>query len=151
MIGRLGIFAGFDSLAEQLIGSDGRKSTGQMELVGKVAVGAGALSQHNIIQIDVVLDGAGRAYTDDVLHAIAIVQLVGVDADGRHAHTGGHNADLHALVSTGVAVDATDIVHQNGVFQEVFSNEFAAQRIAGHQHSLTEIAGSGSNMRGRCS
>ena len=73
--------------------------------------------------MDVLLNGTGGANPDDILHAVAGEQLVGVDADGGHAHAGGHDGDLHAFVGAGVALDAPDIVHQHGVFQKVLRNE----------------------------
>ena len=85
-----------------------------------------------------VLNGAGGADTDDVLHAEEVEQLVGVDADGGHAHAGGHDGDLDALIVAGVALNAADIVHKNGVFQEIFSDELGPQGVAGHQHGLAE-------------
>ena len=117
-----------------------------MELRGKIAVGAGTLAQHNVVNIDVILDGTGGTHADDVFHTVAVVQLMGVDADGGHTPAGSHDGNLHALLGTGVTVDATDIDHQNGVFQEVLGDELAAQGIAGHQHGLAEITGLGGDM-----
>ena len=107
-------------------------------MLGPVGVRAGALADDDVIEVDVLLDGAGGANPDDVLHAEHGEQLVGVDADGGHAHAGGHDGDLHALIKACVAVDAPDIIHQDGIFQEVFGDKLGAQRIAGHQNGLAE-------------
>ena len=57
---------------------------------------------------------------------------VGVDADGGHTHTGGHNGNLNALVVAGVAVDTTDIVYKNRILQKILSNKLGTQGITRH-------------------
>ena len=141
--------AGFNRLAEQLPAGNGGKGTGQMVLACPIGIGAGTLAQHQIIQLDILLDGTGGANPDDVLHAVAIEQLMGVNTNGRHTHAGGHDGHPDALIGAGIALDAPNIVHQHRIFQKVFRNEFAAQGVTGHQHSLSKIAGFGGNMRGR--
>ena len=90
-----------------------------------------------------LLNGTGGADPDDVLHTVAVKQLVGVNADGGHAHAGSHHRDLHALVGAGITLDAPDVIDQNGIFQKVFRNELGTQGVAGHQHGFTEVAGLG--------
>ena len=119
-----------------------------MELGGKVGIGAGALGDHQIIQVDMLLNGARGTDADDILHAVAVEQLVGVNADGGHTHAGGHDGDLDTLVGAGVALHAPDVVDEDGVFQEILGDEFAAQRVAGHQYGLAEITGLCGNVRG---
>ena len=109
-----------------------------MELAGPVGIRAGTLADDDVIEVDMILNGTGRANADNVLHAEEVEQFMGVDTDGRHAHAGSHDGDLHALVVTCVAVDATDIIHQNRIFQEILSDKFGPQGIAGHQNSLAE-------------
>ena len=121
----------------------------QMVLRRPVGVGAGALTDDDVAQLDRVLQRAGGADTHDVLHAEHGVKLPGIDADRRHAHAGCHDGDFRAAVGSGVALNAADIVDQNRVLQEVFRDELCAQRVAGHQHRLTEIAGLCVNVRGR--
>ena len=111
-----------------------------MVLLGPVGIGAGSLGDDQVIQVDVLLDGPGGAHPDNVLHAVAIVKLVGINADGGHTHARGHDGDLHTLVGAGIALDAPDIVYKNGVFQEVFGNEPGPQRVAGHQYRLGDDA-----------
>ena len=138
VVGGVVALAGLYGFGKQFVGCDGGKGAGQVKLLGIVRVGAGTLGQDDVIEVDVILDGAGGADADDVLHTEEIEQLVGVDADGGHTHTGCHHGHLDALIVAGVAVDTTDVVHQHGVFQEVFGDELAAQGIAGHQHGFAE-------------
>ena len=72
---------------------------------------------------------------------------MGIDADGGHAHTGGHDGHPGALIGAGVALDAPDIVHQLGVFQERLGDELGPQGIAGHQNGFCECAGGGFIVR----
>ena len=53
------------------------------------------------------------------------------------------------MVRAGIAVNAADIIDENCVFQKVFRNELRAQRVAGHENSLTKVAGLGIDMRSR--
>ena len=91
--------------------------------------------------------GPGGAHADDIFHAIEIEKLIGIDADGGHAHAGGHDGDPFAVIGAGIALHAPDIIDQPGVGQEIFRNEFGSQRVAGHQHRGGEIADLRVNMR----
>ena len=93
-----------------------------------------------------ILNGTGGANPDNILHAVAVIQLVGVDADGGHTHAGGHDGNLHAFVGAGMSLDAPDIIDQHRVFQKVFRDEFGPQGVAGHQDGFAEIAGSGADV-----
>ena len=79
-----------------------------------------------------LLNRAGRANPNDVFHAIAVKQFVGVNADGGHNHTGSHNRYFHTFIIAGITMYAPDIIHQHRVFQKVFRDKFRAQRIPGH-------------------
>ena len=138
MVLRPVILAGFHRLAEQRVVRDGGKGAGNMELVSEIGIGAGTLRQHDVIQFNMILNGSGRPDPDDVLHAEEVEQLVGIDADGRHAHAGGHDGHLHAFVPAGIAVNAPDVIDQDGIFQKMLRDELGAQGIAGHQHGLAE-------------
>ena len=76
-------------------------------------------------------------------------QLVGVDADGGHAHAGGHDGHADAVIRAGVALHAADVVDEPRIFKERFGNEFRAQRVAGHQDSFGKIAFYGAVVRSR--
>lgn len=108
--------------------------------MGIVGVRAGTLGHHHIPQLQLGGDGTGTAHPDDVVHIVEMVELVGVDADGGHAHAGGHHGHRCSAVSAGVAVDAPDMIDQPGVFQKCFGDEFGPQRVAGHQNSLCKRA-----------
>ena len=138
MVGSAVGLSSLNCLAHQSIVGNGCEIGGQMELGSPVGIGASTLADDQVIQVDVILDGAGGANTDDVLHTEEVEQLVAIDADGGHTHAGSHDGHLHALIVAGVTLHATNIVHQHGVLQEIFSDEFSTQRIAGHQHGLTK-------------
>ena len=116
---------------------------------GVVALGVGTRGQHHVKQFCLVGVGAGGADADDVLDAVLGVQLVGIDADGRHAHAAAHHADGAALIGAGVAVHTADVGDKARVLEEGLGNEFGAQRVAGHQDGLGEIAVFSAVMGGR--
>ena len=120
-----------------------------MELVCPCRIGAGAHGHDDVLQVDVGLNGAGRADAHNVLHAERVVQLMGIDADGGHTHTGGHDGDPNALIGAGVALHAADVVDKDRIFQKMFRNVFGAQRIARHEHGLAEIGRCSLNMWSR--
>ena len=138
MVGCAMLLAGLDGLADHVEVADGSEGTGQVELLLPVGVGGGSLADDDVIEVHMILDGTGGAHTDDVLDTKEVEQLMGIDADGGHAHAGGHDGDLHTLIVAGVALNTTDVVHQNGVLQEILCNKLGTQRIAGHQNSLAE-------------
>ena len=149
MVRQLQLLRRLDAGLEHVIVRDGRERAGQMVLARPVRIRAGALPDDDIAQVDILLHRAGRADAQDVFHAEHGIQLPGIDADGRHTHAGGHDGNFYAVVRAGIAVDAADIIDENCVFQKVFRNELRAQRVAGHENSLTKVAGLGIDMRSR--
>ena len=127
---------------QHLKGADRCKRTGQTELLRPTAVGTGTLSQHDIPNQNVGMDGTGRADTHNVLHIKYVIQFMGVNA-------GRHNGNSGTFIKSGVSLNAADVVHQFGIFQKVFCNEFGAQRITGHQYRLSEVPRSCLNVRSR--
>ena len=103
-----------------------------MELICKIGVCAGSLCNDDVIQIDVILNRAGRTDTDDILYTISVKQLVRVDANGRHTHSGGHHRYTNPFVVAGISLNTPDVIHQYSVIQKVFSYEFGAQGITWH-------------------
>ena len=129
-------------------GANGGEGPGQMELGGPVGVGAGALAENQVIQPHILLQGACGADTENVFHAKDVVELVGVYADGGHSHAGSHNGDLDAPIGAGIALDAPDVIYQDGIFQEGFRNELGPQGIPGHEDGLAKVAGFGVDVGG---
>ena len=127
---------------------DRREGTGQMVLARPAGVGAGALRDHDVPELKLICQCTGGADAHDVLYAVDREQLPRVNADGRHTHTGGHDGDAHAVIGAGVALNAPDVVDEHGIGQEIFRDEFRAQRITGHQDGLSEVAGPGADVRG---
>ena len=129
---------------------------GLLDVVGIAGLGHGIVafrisagSQNHIKDLGLGGIGAGRANADDVLYPILAVQLIGVDADGRHAHAAAHHADRVALVGTGITQHAAHIGNKARVFQKGFGNKLGAQGVAGHQHGFGKIAGVGAVVWGR--
>ena len=137
-----------DALLHQVVARDGGEVAGEVELVDIAGVRARALGEDEVHDVDVVLQGPGRADADDVLHIVGRVQLPAVDADGRHAHAGGHHAHRHVLPFAGVALYAAHVVDEHGVGQEILGDVLRAQGVAGHEDGLGKGSGSGAVMRG---
>ena len=137
-----------DGLFHQLIVRDRGIGAGDAEGAGQDGVGAGALADDDVHDVQLVAQRTGGADTDDVVHIVEVEQLPAVDADRRDAHAGGHDRDRHALPGAGVALDTADVVDKLGVGEEGLGDKLRAQRIAGHQHGLGDLAGLGVDVRG---
>ncbi len=109
-------------------------------MVGEVGVRAGPLGDDQIPELQFFAEGPGGAHPDDVLHAVEVEELVGVNADAGDAHAGGHGGNLHAVVGPRPALDAPDVVHQPGVFQKGPGNELCPEGVAGHEDGLGKRA-----------
>ena len=89
--------------------------------------------------MQVFVERTARAYADNVFDVVKIVQFIRINADCGLSHTGSHNRHSLALVIAGVAVDASYVVDQSGVFKKIFRNKFGAKRIARHKNGICEI------------
>ena len=65
---------------------------------------------------------ARRAYADNIVHIVEIEKLIGVNAHRRHTHTGSHNRDGLAVICSGIALNASDIVYEAGVVEKSFGD-----------------------------
>ena len=139
---------GLDGLAQKSIVRDGGEGAGTVELVYKVGVGACALRGDDVHDLYIVLQSAGGADADDVVDIIEIEQLPAVDTDGGDAHAGGHDRDGDALPCAGVPLHTADIIDEHGIGKEGIGDELRAQRIAGHEDGLCDLAFFGRDMRG---
>ena len=117
------------------------------ELLAEGGVSIAAHARHNVAQVQLLINHAGRTDADDVFHAVEIVQLIGVNADGGHAHAAGHDRNALALVKTRVALHAADVVDEFGVGEISVRDEFGAERVAGHQHGAGKISGCRRDVR----
>ena len=51
-----------------------------------------------------------------------------------------HNGNFAAFVGTGEAQHTAHVIHFADIFKERFCNVLRAQRVARHQHNVSEIA-----------
>lgn len=100
----------------------GAKRAGQAVLVGKIRVCARARSYDHVAQLQRGSYAARRAYADNIVHIVEIEKLIGVDAHRRHTHTGSHNRDGLAVICSGIALNASDIVYETGVVEKSFGD-----------------------------
>ena len=149
MVDRAELLGGLGGRVEHFEGADRGKIAHQAELLLIVGVHGCAHGHDDVLEVDLGLDGAGGADAHDVADVVGVVELVGIDADGGHAHAGGHDGHPDALVGAGVALDAADIVDEDGILEEVVCDVLRAQRIARHKDGLAEVFGLCLDMRSR--
>ena len=125
--------------AQKRVVGDWCEGAVKLKLMHEVGVGACALTGDDIHKLKIVAQRTGRAYADDIINIIEIVQLPAVDTDGRNAHAACHNGHGNALPCAGVTLNAADIVHEYGILKEGFCYEFGSERIAGHEHRFCDI------------
>ena len=85
------------------------------------------------------MDTARAADADDVFHAENVVQLIGINADRRHAHSARHDGNAFALVIARIPVNAADVVHKLRIREIGLRDHFGAKRVARHEHGLCKI------------
>ncbi len=131
----------FNGLGKQRVVRDGGEGPVELEIVDIAGVGARALTGDDVHELQLVLKRPGGADADDVVHAVLAEKLPAVDADGGHTHAGGHDRHGNALPRAGVPLHAADVVDEHGVCEEGVGDELRAQRVAGHEHGLGDLAG----------
>ena len=136
-------------LADQREGGDGGEGTGELVLGGVAGVGAGAQGDDQVADVEVFLDGAGGADAHDVLHAVEVEKLIGVDTHGGASHAAALDGDRDAVVLAGIAQHTADTVDLHGVGEEVFGDELGPEGIAGHEHGGGVGPFLGFNVRSR--
>ena len=138
-----------NGFVQQLIGSNRRVFARNLELAHIIAVCAGAHGNHDITDLQILMDGAGGSDPDNVLDIIAVEQLIGINADGRHAHAAGHDRYFLSLIGTGKSQHTSDLIDTLVILQIGFGDEFGPERIAGHQDCFGKIAFFSFNVRCR--
>ncbi len=111
-------------------------------------VGAGTQPNHYVAHVDIVAYRAAGAHANDRLHAVIGNQLFGVNGHGRNTHAVAHDGNLAAFVGAGVAEHIAHVVHLAHVLQVSVGDVLGAQRVAGHQNGIGEIAFFGIDMGG---
>ena len=119
---------------------DGRIGAGEPVLACIAAVGACTLSQHNVPELHLGSDAAGGAYPDDFLYVVGVEQLIGVDADGGHAHAAALDGYGNALISARKAQHIPHPVVAHRMLQILFCDELRPQGISGHQHPGCDLS-----------
>ena len=89
------------------------------------------------------------ANADYVVDVVQCEKLMRVYAYRGHTHTASHDGNLLALVKARVALYAAHVVYKPCTVEIRFGDKLCAQRIAGHEHRLCEIALDGRVMRCR--
>ena len=108
--------------------------------MGEIRVGARARSYNNIAQFKSGGYAAGGADADNIIDIVEIEKLIGIYAYRGHAHAGRHDGDGLSVISSGIALNAPDIVYEAGVVEKSFGDIFRPERIAGHEDCFGEIA-----------
>lgn len=121
-----------------------------LELILIAGAGAGTHAENHIPHLQRRIYDTGGSDADNVLHIIKVIQLIRIDSDGRHAHARCHHGHFFSIVSSGVALNTTHIVHQHSILKERVSNELCPKRVTRHQNSFGKIARFCRNMRCRC-
>ena len=83
MIRRADLFAGRNGAAQHLIGGNGCERAVDVILVQEVRIGAGALRDDDVADVDIGVDGTGRADAHDVLHADKKNRCEWIGSDGK--------------------------------------------------------------------
>ena len=135
-------------LFQQGEGGDRGVCAGEVILCRIVGVRAGSLSQYHITEVNVVGNAAGSADAENPVYVILVEQLIGIDADGGHAHAAALYGNRYAVIGAGVAVHAADGIVAYRIFQKMFCDEFRPQRVAGHEYGFGNVAFGGCVMRG---
>ncbi len=125
-------FRGGNGVPEQGPGSGSAELTREPVLVRKMGIGGRAHSDDHIPHADILADSPSGADANNGFHTVELVQLIGIQPDGRHAHTVAHNGNLLALVVSRIAQHIPDGVEADGIFQVMLRNVFGPQGVAGH-------------------
>ena len=137
-----------NSNLHHLVACDGSKCTLKIVLNCKVRVCACAHAEDDVTNLNVLAHSACRADTHDILNAEELEELVGIDADRGHTHTGCHYRNGNTLPEAGVALNTTNVVNELCIGEEGLCDELCSEGVAGHKHGLGEIAGNCLYMRG---
>ena len=109
-------------------------------MVGKIRIGTRARSYNNIAQFKSGGYAAGGADADNIIDIVEIEKLIGIYAYRGHAHAGRHDGDGLSVISSGIALNAPDIVDKAGIVDKILGDIFRPERIAGHEDCFGEIA-----------
>ena len=129
-------------------GADRGVGAGDLILIEERRVRARSLGNHDVVQVDVWLQGTARAHTHEARAAELVNQLVGVQRDRGDAHARSHNGYRGAAVGAGVAQHVAHGVELLGVLQVGLGDELRAQRVSG-QEDRRRDGGGGVDVRCR--
>ena len=124
MVGEAPLFSLQGCLDEKSEVSDAGIAVWKPQLLYITGACACAHGQHQIPDMGGLLHGSGSAHTHQLLYAIEIHQLVGIDAHGRAAHAGSHDGNGLIPVKAGVPEHVSGRIELLCSCQEVFCNVF---------------------------
>ena len=74
-------------------------------------------------------------------------QFIGVNTDGRHAHTGAHDRDSLAVIGACIAVHIADRVELDRILQIGLGKRPGAERVSGKKDGFGNFSGFRGIMR----
>ena len=149
MVGCARQFRLFHTFGEQTVAADRREAAGKSEVSRVVGIGRRAHTEHKVADTDVRFDCACSSDADDILHSEHAEQFIGIDTHRRHSHSACHNRDALAVVSSGIALHASDIIDEFCVLQPLPCDHLRPQGVARHQDRTRKICGGCGDMRRR--
>ena len=130
-----------DDTRQQLeVGAGGKIMPPELQSI-EARIGARALRQQQVTHGHVIPDATTGADAHDPAHGMDPCQLGGVDRAGRNPHAAAHHRNALSSIVAGVAKHVAARVHLHHVFEQGLGDVAGAQRIAGKQHRIGDVAG----------
>lgn len=137
---------GVDGTARELKISDRREIMIQEAQPVHLRVSARPDRHDHLAQLHVVAHGPAAPHPHHHLHPELLDQLRRVDRNRRDPHPVAHHRDLLAPEGPGEAKHPPDRVDLTRRFQELLGDVLRPQRVAWHQHHVSEITRVGGDM-----
>ena len=121
---------------QQAVAAHRRVIARQSEQAHKIAGGAGPHGKHHVTHMDIRHQGPGRAHPYQVLTAVKVDQLIGIDADGGTPHPGAHDRYRPALIGSRVSKHVPGPVKLLHILQEMLRDILCPQGVSRKQDCL---------------
>ena len=135
------LFSLLDSNLHHIVACNGSKRALKVVLYCIVGVGACSHAEDDVANLNLLAHSTCRTDTHNVLNTEVVKELVGVDTDRGHTHTGSHYRNSLALPKTCVAVNTAHVVNKLCILKEGLCNKLCSEGVTGHKHGLCEIIG----------